>query len=111
MLRAVPIIITIQLLFLFFCLVDAEQKPNDFLPNTYVIEFVKPMHEFANKRHLLSKRSIFYEQLDNYNITYNIRHEYDVINAVSIEFKTPQDSELFFAKALGVKKAWPVVII
>jgi len=47
--------------------------------------------------------------LEAYNISYQVRHEYEVINAVSIAFKSPQDSSLFFEKALGVKKAWPVV--
>lgn len=79
------------------------------VPNTFVIEFDRPINSFVSKRHLLSKRSIFYEQLRVYNISYDIRHEYDVINAVSIQFKTPGDSALFFEKALGVKRAWPVV--
>lgn len=80
------------------------------LENTFVIEFDRPIDSFASKRHILSKRSIFYQQLDVYNISYDIRHEYDVINAVSIQFKTTLDSSLFFEKALGVKRAWPVVI-
>lgn len=79
------------------------------LENTFVIEFERPIHSFASKRHVLSKRSIFYQQLDTYNISYHVRHEYDVINAVSVEFKTRDDSKLFFQKALGVKRAWPVV--
>lgn len=79
------------------------------LENTFVIEFDRPIESFASKRHILGKRSIFYEQLNVYNISYDIRHEYDVINAVSIQFKTPHDSSLFFDKALGVKRAWPVV--
>jgi minor extracellular serine protease Vpr len=79
------------------------------VPNTYVIEFDRPINSFASKRHVLTKRSIFYEQLKTYNINYEIRHEYDIINAVSIEFKSINDSTLFFEKALGVKRAWPVV--
>lgn len=81
----------------------------DFVPNTFVIEFDRPIHSFASKRHVLSKRSIFYQQLEAYNISYQIRHEYEVVNAVSIAFESPRDSALFFEKALGVKKAWPVV--
>lgn len=103
----IPIIVCVHLLLL---QQYAEGHPSgNFLPNTYVIEFERPIHTFASKRHMLSKRSIFYEQLKTYNISYDIRHEYDVINAVSIAFKTPQDSSLFFEKALGVKKSWPVV--
>lgn len=79
------------------------------LENTFVIEFDRPVSSFASKRHILNKRSIFYEQLNVYNISYDIRHEYNVINAVSIQFKTPRDSSVFFEKALGVKRAWPVV--
>jgi hypothetical protein len=33
------------------------------------------------------------------------------MNAVSIEFKTAQDSALFLEKALDIKRAWPVVSI
>ncbi|KAI8640225.1 peptidase S8/S53 domain-containing protein [Parasitella parasitica] len=83
----------------------------DFVPNTFVIEFDRPIHSFASKRHVLSKRSIFYQQLAAYNISYDVRHEYEVINAVSVAFKSAQDSSLFFEKALGVKKAWPVSTI
>lgn len=79
------------------------------LENTFVIEFDRPVSSVASKRNALIKRSIFYEQLNVYNISYQIRHEYDVINAVSIQFKTPGDSSVFFEKALGVKRAWPVV--
>ncbi|KAI7893941.1 peptidase S8/S53 domain-containing protein, partial [Mucor mucedo] len=78
------------------------------LENTFVIEFDRPVSSVASKRNALFKRSIFYEQLNVYNISYQIRHEYDVINAVSIQFKTPGDSSVFFEKALGVKRAWPV---
>ncbi|KAI8088202.1 peptidase S8/S53 domain-containing protein [Thamnidium elegans] len=78
------------------------------LENTFVIEFERPIQSFASKRHVLNKRSIFYQQLDTYNISYHVRHEYNVINAVSVEFKTRNDSKLFFQKALGVKRAWPV---
>lgn len=97
----------IQLSILFFTCITALEI--DFVPNTFVIEFDRPIHSFASKRHVLSKRSIFYQQLDAYNISYDIRHEYEVVNAVSIAFKSPQDFSLFFEKALGVKKAWPVV--
>jgi hypothetical protein len=89
--------------------VQLTQAKENLVPNTFVVEFEKPIHAFASKRHVLSKRSIFYEQLNAYNIQYDIRHEYELINAVSIAFKTSQDSSLFFEKALGVKKAWPVV--
>jgi minor extracellular serine protease Vpr len=97
-----------SLIFLLFH-VQATTETTIVVPNTYVIEFDRPINSFVSKRHILSKRSIFYEQLRVYNISYDIRHEYDIINAVSIEFKTPRDSALFFEKALGVKRAWPVV--
>ncbi|CEP15986.1 hypothetical protein [Parasitella parasitica] len=80
----------------------------DFVPNTFVIEFDRPIQSFASKRHVLSKRSLFYQQLEAYNISYEVRHEYEIINAVSIAFKSAHDSSLFFEKSLGVKKAWPV---
>jgi hypothetical protein len=99
---------SIQLFIVCLHLANAANTDN-FVPNTYVIEFHRPIHSFASKRHVISKRSLFYEQLKVYNISYDIRHEYEVINAVSVAFKTPQDSKLFFEKALGVKKAWPVV--
>ncbi|KAI8975324.1 peptidase S8/S53 domain-containing protein [Mycotypha africana] len=81
------------------------------IPNSYVIEFDRPINHFASKRHLLNKRSLFYEQLKYYNISYDIRHEYELINAVSLTFKTPKDASNFFDKALGVKKAWPVATV
>ncbi|KAG1117479.1 hypothetical protein G6F42_013427 [Rhizopus arrhizus] len=98
-------VVTCVLIFYTAC-IKATQA--DFVPNTFVIEFDRPIHSFASKRHVLSKRAIFYQQLEAYNISYQIRHEYQVINAVSIAFKSSQDSSLFFEKALGVKKAWPV---
>jgi hypothetical protein len=97
----------IQLSILFFTCITALEI--DIVPNTFVIEFDRPIQSFASKRHVLSKRSTFYQELDAYNISYEIRHEYEVINAVSIAFKSPQDFSLFFEKASGVKKAWPVV--
>lgn len=100
---------SIQLLILCLHLVKAAKIEN-FVPNTFVIEFDRPIHSFASKRHVLGKRSLFYEQLNAQNISYDVRHEYEVINAVSLAFKTPQDSALFFEKAIGVKKAWPVVL-
>ncbi|KAI8366558.1 peptidase S8/S53 domain-containing protein, partial [Blakeslea trispora] len=57
---------------------------------------------------MLSKRRLFYDQLEQHNINYDIRHEYEVINAVSVSFKSAQDASLFFEKVRGVKKAWPV---
>lgn len=81
------------------------------LEDTFVIEFDRPVESFASKRHILNKRSIFYQQLDTYNISYHIRHEYNVINAISVQFNSRNDSKLFFEKALGVKRAWPVVIL
>ncbi|KAI8997124.1 peptidase S8/S53 domain-containing protein [Pilobolus umbonatus] len=78
------------------------------IPNTYVVEFDQPIHSFANKRQLLEKRSQFYEQLNHSNISYHIRHEYHVINAVSIEFKSIIDASHFLGQSLGVKRAWPV---
>lgn len=101
-------VVTCVLIFYTVC-IKATQA--DFVPNTFVIEFDRPIHSFASKRHILSKRAIFYQQLEAYNISYQIRHEYQVINAVSIAFKSSQDSSLFFEKALGVKKAWPVVCV
>lgn len=91
-----------------FFLVQCVKTENN-VPNAYVIEFHRPINSFATKRHIHSKRSIFYNQLSAYNISYDIRHEYNLINAVSIEFKTAQDSALFFEKALDIKRAWPVV--
>jgi minor extracellular serine protease Vpr len=99
---------SIQLLLVFLHLVNAAHT-NTFVPNTYVIEFDRSIHSFASKRHVYSKRSLFYEQLNANNINYDIRYEYEVINAVSMAFKTTEDATLFFEKAKGVKKAWPVV--
>lgn len=97
-------------IFLLLQLVTAEDTAaSSVVPHRYVIEFNRPIHSFASKRHVHSKRSIFYEQLKVHNINYDIKHEYDVINAVSIEFKSPRDSALFFEKALDIKRAWPVV--
>lgn len=101
---------TILVVILSFLLIHLVFTKESLVPNTFVIEFEKPVNAFASKRHLLNRRSIFYEQLNSYNIQYEIRHEYELINAVSVAFKTPHDSFLFFEKALGVKKAWPVVI-
>lgn len=82
------------------------------IPHTYVIEFERPVESFASKRHLEESRRIdFYQQLAQWNINYNIRHEYDVVNAVSLSFMSIQDSTLFFDNIQGYKKAWPVVSI
>jgi hypothetical protein len=82
---------------------------DSFLPHTYVVEFEQPVHAFATKRHLLYRRSEFYQQLNDLNINYDIRHEYEIINAISVVFKTLEDSSLFFDKMNGIKKSWPVV--
>jgi hypothetical protein len=82
------------------------------IPHAYVIEFERPVESFASKRHLEESRRIdFYQQLAQWNINYNIRHEYDVVNAVSLSFMSTQDSTLFFDNIQGYKKAWPVVSI
>ncbi|KAI8890208.1 subtilisin-like protein [Backusella circina FSU 941] len=84
-------------------------KETSRIPHTYVIEFERPVESFATKRHLEESRRIdFYQQLDRWNINYNVRHEYDVVNAVSLSFMSTQDSSLFFDHIQGYRKAWPV---
>jgi hypothetical protein len=78
------------------------------IPNVYLIEFDNGTHV---KRNIDQRRNQFYEQLDSLHIQYNIRHEYSLIHAVSLEFKSPRDTELFFESAMDVKRVWPVVII
>ncbi|KAI7905846.1 peptidase S8/S53 domain-containing protein [Cokeromyces recurvatus] len=116
MIRIVKILPFLLLLFAF---VAAKSKKHDrksslFVPNTYIIEFDQPIsHSFNlnnnNKRHLLGKRKAsFYEQLNTFNISYNVRYEYEIMNAVSISFKSPEDTLLFFKNTPNIKKAWPV---
>ncbi|KAI8075789.1 peptidase S8/S53 domain-containing protein [Gilbertella persicaria] len=78
-----------------------QPKKTGFVPYTYVVEFEKTPS-------VLSKRALFYDQLDHHNINYTVRHEYQLIHAVSIAFKSEQDTALFFEKVPGIKKAWPV---
>ncbi|KAI9267864.1 peptidase S8/S53 domain-containing protein [Sporodiniella umbellata] len=74
-----------------------------FIPNVFIVEFEKSN---LAKRHI--KRSNFYNSLNDLGIQYNIRHEYQLISAVSVEFETAKDSKLFFDNAKGVKSIWPV---
>ncbi|CEG67292.1 hypothetical protein RMATCC62417_03744 [Rhizopus microsporus] len=75
------------------------------IPNVYLIEFDNRTHV---KRNIDQRRNQFYEQLDSLHIQYNVRHEYNLIHAVSLEFKSPRDTELFFESAMDVKRVWPV---
>lgn len=77
------------------------------IPNVYLIEFDNRTHV---KRNIDQRRNQFYEQLDSLHIQYNVRHEYNLIHAVSLEFKSPRDTELFFESAMDVKRVWPVVM-
>lgn len=75
-----------------------------FVPNVYLIEFEKSP---ISRRHV--KRSNLYDRLNALDIQFNVRHEYDLIHAVSIEFKTIGDSRLFFENTMDIKRVWPVV--
>ncbi|KAI9475803.1 MAG: peptidase S8/S53 domain-containing protein [Benjaminiella poitrasii] len=122
MLKIFQVLQALLLLFLFLqyeqIFVAAKSKKHDsksrfFVPNTYIIEFNQLIsHSFNvnnNKRHiLLKKRSDFYQQLNTYNISYSVRYEYEIINAVSISFKSSEDALMFFEKTPDIKKAWPV---
>lgn len=74
-----------------------------FVPNVYLIEFEKSP---ISRRHV--KRSNLYDRLNALDIQFNVRHEYDLIHAVSIEFKTIGDSRLFFENTMDIKRVWPV---
>ncbi|KAG0167333.1 hypothetical protein DFQ28_006295 [Apophysomyces sp. BC1034] len=74
-----------------------------FVDNAYVIE----VNELRPES--LQRRSSFYKHLQQHNINYRIRHEFEFIDAISVAFATPQDAVRFFEKAKSdIKRIWPV---
>ena len=87
------------LIFLFACTIAfANAGQLLFLPNTYVVEF--------QQRH----QDDLFQHLTQHKIEYHLRHRYDMMNAISLSFNTPNDATRFFnLMRQDIHRTWPVV--
>ncbi|RUP47844.1 hypothetical protein BC936DRAFT_145277 [Jimgerdemannia flammicorona] len=78
------------------------------LPNTYIVEFEAPPQSFETVQEMKMNRQSFFRRLDERNIFYHVRQEYELMNAVSIQFDKPENA-YEVSEMPEVLKMWPVV--
>lgn len=87
----------------------SNRPPPRTLPNTFIVELETPPESFDNVTAMRSYRqSDFFRRLEERNISYNVRHEYELMNALSIEFEKPEDVREVNEMQVTLKM-WPVV--
>ncbi|RUS22892.1 peptidase S8/S53 domain-containing protein [Endogone sp. FLAS-F59071] len=106
-------ILTAYLLAPAYAALDAAGNRHPFrtLPNTFVVELETSPESFDNVTAMRNYRqSDFFRRLEERNISYIVRHEYELMNAVSIEFGKPEDVREVNEMQVTLKM-WPVNLI